>query len=136
MDRTLSLAFMAAVVIVGSRAFADEDKGETPAMMALKMRAAAPKESDIDAGVTLDNLLAKGGESDWSVKKAARIEGYVIQVEKEEDGDVHVTLASAAGEWDTRKWVIVEATPSWAKKNVALTAKSLRKLHGKKIQVT
>ena len=82
-------------------------------------------------------MLAKKDKSAFPAGKGATIEGYVIQTEREEDGDYHLTLASAANETDTRKWVIVEVTPAWQKKSaVSLSPAALRKLHGKKIRVT
>jgi hypothetical protein len=81
-------------------------------------------------------LLGKKDKSGFSEQKGATVEGSVIQVEREEDGDVHLTLALAAGETDTRKWVIVEVTPAWQKRSAGLSASALRKLQGKKIRVT
>jgi len=72
----------------------------------------------------------------WLARKGATVEGYVVQLEREEDGDYHVMLAPSARETDSKKWVVVEVTPAWQKKSAALSGDSLRKLHGKKVKVT
>jgi hypothetical protein len=115
---------------------AENDAGDAPKYQAQKARAKAPKEADIDKKVTLEALIQKSGETDWSADKAAQIEGYVLQVEQEEDGDCHLALASAANETDTRKWLIVEVTPGWRSKHKALSMGHLRGLVGKHVGVT
>jgi hypothetical protein len=112
------------------------DKGETAEAKKLRARSSAPSAADIDAAVTLEAMLAKSEKSAFSESKGATIEGWVVQVEREEDGDYHLALAPAAGEPDSRKWVIVEVTPAWQKKDAALSAEALRKLAGKKVRVT
>jgi hypothetical protein len=112
------------------------DKGETPEQKKLRGRTNAPAAADIDAGATLDALLAKQAKSAFSEKKGATIEGYVVQTEREEDGDYHLTLAAAKGETDTRKWLIVEVTPGWQKKDASLDPAALRKLQGSRVKVT
>ena len=72
----------------------------------------------------------------FSEGKGATVEGWVVQTEREEDGDFHLTLASVKGEADTRKWVIVEVAPAWQKKSAALSPSALRKLVGTKVRVT
>ena len=95
----------------------------------------APKSADMDQGATLDGLLSKKGAGDWRANKAARIEGYVVQVEKDEDGDVHLVLAGSADESDSKKWVITEVPPSMQAKP-GLGEKALRGLYGRKVAVT
>lgn len=112
------------------------DKGETPEEMKLRGRATAPTSADIDRAVTLDALLAKQDKSAFSESKGATIEGWVVQVEREEDGDVHLALASEKGGTDTKKWVIVEVPTAWQKKSASLSEDSLRKLVGSKVRVT
>ena len=114
----------------------EKDEGESKAFKVLKERMNAPAATDIDKSISLDALVAKNGEKDWSTSKAAAIEGYVMQVEKEEDGDYHIVLTSKAGETDTKKWVIVEVIPAWQKKNPSLSGEKLRDLYGKKVRVT
>ena len=114
----------------------DGDKGETAEQKRLRGRTTAPAAVDIDASATLDALLAKPAKSAFSEKKGATIEGYVVQTEREEDGDYHLTLAAAKGETDTRKWVIVEVTPGWQKKDASLAPATLRKLIGSRVRVT
>lgn len=120
----------------GARQRTADDKGESPKARALKNRAMAPRPADIDKGVALDALLQRKTESDWHSSKAAVIEGYVIQVEKEEDGDFHLALAAARDEHDTNKWVIVEVTSAWRKRNASLSDARLRRLSEKKVRVT
>ena len=117
-------------------AAAEVDKGEAPAVLKLKMRAVAPKEAEIDNAVTLAGLLEKSAESDWSSSKGAVLEGTVVQVEREHDGDVHMVLAATGGETDTKKWVVVEFTPAWQKKNPAFAPTKLHGLVGKKVKAT
>jgi hypothetical protein len=128
-----------AVVLCSGVALAQEgpgDKGETAAEKKLRGRSAAPKAADIDSAVTLDAMLAKKDKTALSEAKGATVEGYVVQTEREVDGDYHLALASAAGETDTRKWVIVEVTPAWQRKAANLSPAALRKLQGKKVRVT
>jgi len=114
----------------------DKDKGESKQNMVLKARGTMPRAKDIDDAVTLQGLLDKKEPSDWSTSKAAAIEGYVVQLEREEDGDYHVVLGGNAGETDTTKWVVVEVTPAWARKKASLSAANLKKLRGQKVRVT
>jgi len=101
-----------------------------------RLHLSAPKPADMDRTASLDGLLAKSGAADWSARKGARIEGYVVQVEKEEDSDIHLVLAGAPGESDSKKWVITEVPPAAQAKNPALGVKALRGLFGKKVAVT
>jgi hypothetical protein len=126
----LSLALLAAAPLPA------QEKGESKSELALKSRSTAPAANAIDANVSIDSLLAKGAETDWSAAKGARLEGYVIQVEREEDGDMHVALASKAKEPDSSKWIITEVTPAWQKKNRALGTKKVQSLNGKHVRVT
>lgn len=112
------------------------DKGETAAEMKLKGRSTAPGAGDIDGTVTLAAMLAKNDKAAFSDSKGATIEGWVVQAEKEEDGDVHLVLAATKDEPDTRKWVIVEVTPAWQKKSASMSEHTLREMVGKKVKVT
>lgn len=136
MRAILSWSF-SAILFLGCAiaAAADKDKGESPQLEALKNRNKVPAAADIDTAVTLEALLAKTGPDAWPTDKGARLEGHVIQVEQEEDGDMHIVLAAKGGETDTRKWVVVEATPAWRKKNKHLSGSKLHELHGEKVQV-
>ena len=113
-----------------------EDKGESRENRALKNRRSAPGHNHIDQAVTIQNLLDKKNASDWSTAKGAVIEGYVIQIEKEADGDYHMFLAVEKQENDTNKWVIVEVTPNWSTRNGSLSAARIKQLHGKRVRVT
>ncbi|HEY1251836.1 MAG TPA: hypothetical protein VGH97_11655 [Thermoanaerobaculia bacterium] len=137
-SKVLMLSLTAALLAAGVLGAQERpgDKGESPAEMKLRGRSAAPKTAEIDSAVTLDAMLAKKDKAAFSETKGATVEGYVVQVEREEDGDYHLTLASAAGETDTKKWVIVEVTPTWQKKETSFSGDSLRKLYGKKVRVT
>lgn len=112
------------------------DKGESAEAKRLRGRSKAPAPGDIDPAATLAALLAKDDKAAFSEAKGATVEGWVIQSEQEEDGDFHIALAAAKGEPDTHKWMIVEVTPAWQKKSVALSPAALRKLVGTKVQVT
>jgi len=112
------------------------DKGESAQEAKLKGRTTAPAASDVDAAATLDALLAKKDKGAFSESRGAAVVGWVVQVEQEEDGDMHLTLAPAKGETDTRKWVVVEVTPAWQKKAPTLSPAALRKLAGTKVRVT
>lgn len=111
------------------------DRGETAEARRLKGRSGAPTGTEIDSAVTLDAMLKKG-EKDLDPNKAAAIEGYLVTEETEDDQDLHLVLASAKGETDTRKWVIAEVTPAWQKKTSSLALAAIRKLHGRKVRVT
>lgn len=121
---------------VGVAAQSNGDKGESKEHATLKNRRATPKDTDIDRTVTLDGLLGKKEADSWSTGKAAVVDGYVIQIEREEDGDHHIALATNAGETDTTKWVIVEVTPAWSKQLASLSKGQLKNLHGKQVRVT
>ncbi len=114
----------------------DKDNGESKQYVFLKARGTTPKDTDIDKAVTLQSLLDKKEQSDWSTSKGAVIEGHVMQVEREQDGDYHIVLAANPGETDTTKWVIVEVTPAWARKTASLSSARLQKLRGQKVRVT
>jgi hypothetical protein len=137
-SKVLTLSLTAALLAAGVLGAQERpgDKGESPEEKKLRGRSAAPKAAEIDSTATLDALLSKKDKGAFSESKGASVEGYVVQVEREEDGDYHVTLAPSGGETDTRKWVIVEVPPAWQKKSAALSGDSLRKLHGKKVRVT
>lgn len=112
-----------------------EDRGESKKEMALKNRASAPASSAIDGNVSITALLEKSAESDWSSTRGATIEGFVMQVEREEDGDAHVVLAPSADDTDSKRWVIVEVPLSWRKK-LGTSVDKLRALTGKKVRAT
>ncbi len=128
---------IASLLSTPSRARQDRDeKGESAQSKALKNRRMMPKAADMDKAVTLSGLLEKKDEGDWSAKKAATIEGYVVQVEKEEDGDFHIVLAEEKQENNTKKWAVVEMTPAWRAKKATYSDARLRGLVGKKVRVT
>ena len=136
--------FVIALILMATGAFSARaaaqerpgDKGESPEQTKLRDRDTAPSAGDMDAAVTFDGLLAKKDKSALSESKGASIEGWVVQVEREEDGDVHLALAPDKGGADTKKWVIVEVPPVWQKKSTTLSEDALRKLVGTKVKVT
>jgi hypothetical protein len=134
MPSCLALLLVASFTSLAAAA-AEHDLGESPENTKLRNRTSAPASSQIDSSVTLDRMLG-AGESDLSAKKGASVTGYIVQVEKEEDGDVHLILASAKGETSTTKWVIVEVTPSWQKKKSSLSSTHLKKIVGHHVRVT
>lgn len=113
-----------------------DEKGESPKYKALKNRRTAPAQNSLDKAATLSSLLDKKNETDWSTSKGAAIEGYVLQVEEEEDGDYHIAMAEHKGESDTNKWIIVEVTPGWRSRKASLAPARLKQLHGKRVRVT
>ena len=130
------LAILLSGIASATQSRSGEDKGESGEYRVLKNRRIAPGQNNIDKAATLKALLDKKNEKDWSTSKGAVIEGYVLQIEKEEDGDYHIVLAEDKGENDTNKWVIVEVTPAWRTKKASLSAARLNALHGKKVRVT
>ena len=131
-----SLAILLSGIAYATQRQSADDKGESPKSRALKNRRSAPGQNDIDKSVTLKGLLDKKNETDLSASKGAVIEGYVIQVEKEDDGDYHIVLADDRQETDTNKWVVVEVTPAWRTRKASLSPTRLKQLHGKKVRVT
>lgn len=134
-----SPAFAASLSLVlasGLAWAAHEEKGESKAEMALKHRMAPPKDADIENTATLQGLLDKSGKDAWPANKGARIEGYVVQAERESDNDVKLVLADAKGETSTKRWVIAEVCPEWRKKDATMSEASLRAMVGKKVAVT
>jgi hypothetical protein len=134
----IALAFATSLVAVASLPAQERpgDKGETAEQKKLRDRATAPAAADMDASATFDAFLSKKDKSAFSENKAAAIEGWVVQVEREEDGDVHLALAPEKGGADTKKWVIVEVPPLWQKKSASLSEDGLRRLVGTKVRVT
>jgi len=126
----------ALLIAVSIQAAAQDDKGESKENLVLKNRMTAPKTTDFDKSVTLDELLNKMGPNEWSNAKAATIDGYVIQQEREEDGDYHIVLAARPNETNTTKWVIVEVTNLWTKKSKSLSEPRLKDLRGRHIRAT
>jgi hypothetical protein len=124
------------VFFAGPLAAEEKEKGESKAEMTLKERRAPPTAEAIDPNATIDALLTKKAQSDWSNAKGARIEGYVVQVEREDDGDVHLAVAASANQTDSAKWMIVEVTPAWQKRKPELSVKRLRALVKKHVRVT
>lgn len=97
------------------------------ALSALKNRTAIPAESHYDPAVTLEAMIRRGADRDrWSSLRAARIEGYVVDVHdagielanclsfSRRDAHVEVALRPNA---PARARVILEVTPpirDWA----------------------
>ncbi|HET7845540.1 MAG TPA: hypothetical protein VFL14_15390 [Xanthomonadales bacterium] len=141
MSRTKMVCLMAAAIALTSASFragaGEDEAGETPEQMKMKARTTMPAAADMDAAVTLDAMLAKKTPDGLSSAKGATVEGHVMQVEREEDGDYHIVLAAKAGETDTNKWVIVEVPKAWQEKSPdAMGGKALRSLRGKHVRAT
>ena len=93
----------------------------------LKNRTAIPGASDFDPKVTLDELLRPGDDRNrWSIDRAARVQGEVIDVEHAGTEaancfgptrrDIHILIAKRKGAGKTEH-VVVEVTPKlrdWA----------------------
>jgi hypothetical protein len=97
------------------------------ALNVLKNRTEIPKESDFDTSCTLTALLAPGDDTDrWDESKAARIQGYCIEVKPggiescnceasaEADRDTHLEI-STSPDAKPSEVVICEVTPRWRK---------------------
>jgi hypothetical protein len=95
----------------------------------LKNRTAIPQPADFDMRITLDQLLQPGDDHNrWSTDRAARIQGYVIDVAYARPEatncylsgrDIHILIASRK-EAAKKEQVVVEVTPklrNWAKKH-------------------
>lgn len=93
----------------------------------LKNRTALPQAADFDSRVTLDALLVRGDDTNrWSTDRAARIEGYVIDVAFARPEatncfspcrrDIHIMISTGKDAPKTEQ-VVVEVTPNlrdWA----------------------
>ena len=93
----------------------------------LKNRTAFPQPADFDSRVTLDHLLQPGNDRDrWSTDRAARIQGYVIDVAYAGAEaancfnpcrrDIHILIANRKDATKTEQ-VVLEVTPKlsdWA----------------------
>jgi len=124
------------LLLCQSVALASEDKGESKVEMAAKNRHATPTPAQIDARVTVTALLDQPFADAWSSEKAARVEGVIVQVENEEDGDTHIVLAPAGEEKNTARWVIAEVTRASRAHHKDLGLARLKDLRGKKVAVT
>lgn len=94
----------------------------------LKNRTALPEAADFDARVTLDALLVRGDDTHrWSNDRAARIEGYVIDVAYARPEatncfspcrrDIHIVLSTRKDAPKTEQ-VVVEVTPNLREQRV------------------
>lgn len=93
----------------------------------LKNRTAFPRESDFDPKVTLAALLQPGDDTNrWSTDRAARVQGYVIDVAyagaeatncfSPVRRDIHILIATHTGAAKSEQ-VVLEVTPGlsdWA----------------------
>lgn len=93
----------------------------------LKNRTAFPQASDFDPRVTLAAILQPGDDTNrWSIDRAARVQGYVIDVAyagseaancfSPSRRDIHILIATHAGATKSEQ-VVVEVTPKlsdWA----------------------
>jgi hypothetical protein len=93
----------------------------------LKNRTASPQAADFDSRVTLDALLLEGDDTNrWSTDRAARIQGYVIDVAYARPEatncfspcrrDIHIAISTRKDAPKTEQ-IIVEVTPNlrdWA----------------------
>jgi hypothetical protein len=90
-------------------------------LMRLKNRDAEPTPRDFEGRVTLEALLSPGEDRGrWSESRAARVEGYVVEVVeggveaancysyRERDTHIHVAPRADA---PRAEWVVVEVTP-------------------------
>ena len=91
------------------------------ALLRLKNRDAEPSVADFDARVSLAALLAPGDDrARWDERRAARIEGYVVEVKPGavesancfsfSERDTHIYVAARADAPESER-VVVEVTP-------------------------
>ena len=91
------------------------------ALHRLKNRTAIPQPTDFDTRVTLDQLLQPGNDRDrWSTDRAARIQGYVIDVENAGAEaancfhpcrrDIHILISNRKDATKSQQ-VVLEVTP-------------------------
>jgi hypothetical protein len=123
-------------VLCSSMASADGDKGERKAEMATKNRSMTPTSAQIDQAATLAALLDKSTADAWSTDKAARVEGVIVQVESEADGDTHIVLAPPGDEKNTARWLIAEVTKASHAHHKDLATERLKSLRGRNVAVT
>ncbi len=126
----------AGLALVQGVASATEDKGEGRAEKMLKARGGAPTAAQIDANATLEAILDRSGADAWSHDKGARIQGTLVQVEDEADGDTHLAIAPTGGETNTARWMIVEVTKASRAHDPSLASAKLKELRGKHVAVT
>jgi hypothetical protein len=102
----------------------------------LKNRTAAPQAADFDSRVTLDALLSRGDDTNrWSNDRAARIEGYVMDIAYARPEatncfspcrrDIHIVVSTRKDAPKTEQ-VIVEVTPNLQAQGVDWTDKTLQ----------
>src|SRR5262245_59350597 len=91
-SKVLTLSLTAALLAAGVLGAQERpgDKGESAEQKKLRGRSDAPKPAEIDSAATLDAMLSKKDKAAFSEAKGATVEGYVVQVEREEDGDYHL----------------------------------------------
>ncbi|HEX7316833.1 MAG TPA: hypothetical protein VF297_23225 [Pyrinomonadaceae bacterium] len=91
------------------------------AFLSLKNRVGAPKPEEFDERVTLEALLRPGEDRvRWSESRAARVEGYVVEVVEGGaeaancfsyvERDIHIHVARRPDAPRTQ-WLVVEVTP-------------------------
>ena len=99
------------------------------ALHRLKNRTALPQPADFDTRITLDQLLQRGDDTRrWSTDRAARIQGYVIDVAHARPEatncycpcgrDIHIVIANRKDAPKSEQ-VVLEVTPrlnEWARK--------------------
>jgi hypothetical protein len=102
----------------------------------LKNRTALPQAADFDSRVTLDALLARGDDTNrWSNDRAARIEGYVMDVAYARPEatncfspcrrDIHIVVSTRKDAPKTEQ-VIVEVTPNLRQQGVDWSEQTLQ----------
>jgi hypothetical protein len=89
----------------------------------LKNRTVIPKDEDFDQRITLDELLKPGDDTNrWSIQRAARIEGYVVDVSYARPEatncfspcrrDIHI-LVGRRKDAAKNEQVVIEVTPNF-----------------------
>ena len=103
--------------------------GRARTLHRLKNRTSVPVDADFDQRISLDELLKPGDDTTrWSIERAARIEGYVVDVAYARPEatncfnpcrrDIHILVARQKGA-NKNECVVLEVTPNfrdWATK--------------------
>lgn len=91
----------------------------------LKNRVTAPAAGAIDSAATLEALLSRGGQTDWSDARGASIVGYVLHVKEGGEEtvncgatdiryrDTHIEVVRDSTDTAATARLIVEVTPRW-----------------------
>jgi hypothetical protein len=104
-------------------------------LKALKTRGDAPQASDLDSAATLKALLSAKRTKDHDSTKGAVLEGHVLKVEQEGDGDC-VLILGTGPHAKLMQRIFLEVPPAWQSRNPRLSPAALRQAEGHKVRAT